>query len=144
MGTRGIRLPCSLHLTCRVSSSSSVCGDIRTSARTSGRALTALGLYFGLCAWCRPFLHGVRLSENFQAKVSLQSDLATGGMPPPGPTSDLQQLRPSPTPAINSRRACNKVIASSSSGAVNLDTRRNFTVEYFASLRRPPRHLHRF
>jgi hypothetical protein len=48
-----------------------------------------------------------------------------------------------PTPATNSRRAFYKVIVTTSS-AVNLDTCSLFTVEYFASPRRLPRHLHAF
>ena len=59
-------------------------------------------------------------------------------------SDDQQHLRPSPTPATNSRRAFYKVIVTTSSGAVNLDTCSLFTVEYFASPRRLPRHLHAF
>ena len=69
MGTRGIRHPRSLHFAARSRFSNPVCGDITISAIASGRALTALGLYSGLCE--RSDLSDeVRLFENLQAGVS--------------------------------------------------------------------------
>ena len=141
MGTRGIR-----HLDCTfcVSISTPVCGDITISAMTSGCAVTAWD-YTLASAVVQTVLHEVRLFESFHVKVSLQGNIAFGKSPRQALPQDLQHLRPSPTPAKNSQRAYNKVIVTSSSGAVNLDTCRTFTVEYFlASPRRPLHHLHRF
>ena len=115
-----------------------MCGDITISAMTSGCAVTARD-YTLASAVVQTVLHEVRLFESFHVKVSLQGNIAFGKSPRQALPQDLQHLRPSPTPAKNSQRAYNKVIVTSSSGAVNLDTCRTFSVEYFlASPRRPP------
>ena len=58
-----------------------VCGEITISAIASGRALTALGLYSGLCVRYRPFCTGFVYLRTSKPKCPEQSDLATRECP---------------------------------------------------------------